>query len=66
MFKDELEMGINVKLLLYLFKNMTELKVKFGSSELVPTIVEGQKLEMYGLFIYQIRNFSVRYLGALG
>jgi hypothetical protein len=58
MFKDYLDMGINVKLLLYFILKIWQIKkINFNKSELMLTMEEGNKLEMYvELFNCQIGN----------
>lgn len=65
MFQDNVEMGINVKLLLYIFENMAGLKINFDKSEVMMTNEDGVKLEVYAeLFNCQIGSWPMRYPGA--
>jgi hypothetical protein len=64
--KDEDDVAINMKLLLYLYEAMSRLKINFDKSEVVMiNSDEGRVIQIAELFNCQIGNFPIKYLGVL-
>lgn len=62
--KDDFEKARNMKLLLYLYELMSELKINFGKSEVIMIHGDDDKHLMYAdLFNCQTDTFPLKYLG---
>jgi hypothetical protein len=62
--QDDKEQAAHLKLLLYLYKNMSGLKINFSKSEVIMTSQDDTKsLEFSNMFNCAIGKWSIKYLG---
>jgi hypothetical protein len=51
LFRDDVEIAIHVKILLYLYERMVGIKINFDKSEILMTLEDTIKFEMYVDFL---------------